>query len=158
MDWITGLSITKLRSDGSGAYDSILVFVDRFTKAIHLAPCRKTLTALDTAMLLFQNVYRLHGIPLEIVSDRDPRFTSHFWKELQRLLGTKLAMSTAFHPRTDGQTERANRVIEEVLRHYVANCQDDWDDLLAGVELAINTFNGNDPFYAKPWSGGYLAF
>jgi hypothetical protein len=139
MDWITGLPITKLRSDGSGAYDSILVFVDRFTKAIHLAPCRKTLTALDTAMLLFQNVYRLHGIPLEIVSDRDPRFTSHFWKELQRLLGTKLAMSTAFHPRTDGQTERANRVIEEVLRHYVANCQDDWDDLLAGVELAINT-------------------
>ena len=139
MDMVTDLPVTKVKEDGSGAYDSIWVFVDRFTKAAHLAPCRKTCTAGTVAMLLFQNVYRLHGIPLEIVSDRDPRLMSDMWRELQRLLGTKLTPSTAFHPQTDGQTERTNRVVEEVLRHSVTLEQDTWDELLPAVELAINT-------------------
>ncbi len=89
--------------------------------------------------MVSQSVYRLHDIPAEIVSDRDPCFTGASWKDLQRLLGTKLCMSTAYHPQTDGQTERANRVVEEVLRHTVNQAMDNWDELLAGVELAINT-------------------
>jgi hypothetical protein len=75
-------------------------------------------------------VYRLHGLPRKIISDRDVRFTGRFWQELHRLVQTKLAMSSSFHPQTDGQTERANRTLEEMLRHYVGYKQDDWCDNL----------------------------
>jgi hypothetical protein len=118
--------------------DCILVCVDRFAKAVYFAACKKTIAAQQFALLMFQTVYRLHGIPLDIVSDRGTLFTSHLWKELQRLLGAKLRISTAHHPESNGQTERANRVLQEVLRHVVNSEQSNWDIMLAGVELTMN--------------------
>ncbi len=131
-------------------HDCVLVCVDRFTTGVHLAACKKTITAKEFALLLFQTVYRLHGIPQDIVSDRGTLITSDFLKELFRLLGAKLRMSTAYHPETDGQTERASRVLQEVLRHVVDRSQLDWDMMLAGAELAMNTYarksTGGSPF------------
>jgi hypothetical protein len=95
-------------------------------------------SAARVAQLYFDNVFRHFGLQEKIISDRDGRFTSRFWQELHALLGTKLAMSTAFHPQTDGQTERTNRTIQETLRAYVNYKQDDWDLLLTAVEFSIN--------------------
>ena len=83
-------------------------------------------------------IVRAHGIVREIVSDRDTLFTSEFWEEVSALLGTRLAKSTAYHPATDGQTERTNRALEEMLRHYVSPTHDDWDEHLDAAEFAIN--------------------
>jgi transposase InsO family protein len=83
-------------------------------------------------------VFKHHGLPSELISDRDPRFTSKFWTELTRLLGTKLKMSTAFHPQTDGLTERSNRVLEDYLRHYISPSQNDWDEWLPQAEFSVN--------------------
>ena len=99
MDFITQLPITK---DG---FDAIVVFVDTFSKMVHFVPTRTTATAPDTARIFFDHVFKLHGLPQSIISDQDAKFTSCFWKSLFNTLGTKLAMSTAFHPQTDGQTE-----------------------------------------------------
>ena len=132
LDFITGLPTTTT------GHDAILVFVDRLSKMAHFAPCTKETTALDTAKLFIDHVYKLHGLPREIISDRDSRFTSNFWRELIRLLGTSHKLSSAFHPETDGQTERTNRILEEYLRHYVGPTQDDWDQHLSLAEFAYN--------------------
>ena len=92
MDLITNMPKTK---DG---YDAIVVFVDCLTKMIHAIPTTTTIDAPSLAKIFFKEIYRLHGVPKVIVSDRDPRFTSIFWKSLFSMLNTKLAMSTAFHP------------------------------------------------------------
>ena len=93
---------------------------------------------------------RLHGVPDSIVSDRGARFTSNFWKSLWDQMGTKLHMSTAFHPQSDGQTERANRTLEEALRTYVNSNHDDWDVHLPLLEFAVNSSqslsSGQTPF------------
>ena len=86
----------------SDGYTTIAVFVDRYTKMVHFAPCRKEVTAMEYAKLFIYHVFRLHGLPEVIISDRDPMFTSKFWKGLFDLLGTDLRFSTAFHPQTDG--------------------------------------------------------
>ena len=104
----------------------------------HMAATTAEATAPDVARIFLQEVVYLHRIPKRVVSDRDARFTSKFWSALMKLLGTKLAMSTAFHPQTDGQTERMNRTIEQVLCGYVNYQQDDWDEHLAMTEFAIN--------------------
>jgi hypothetical protein len=132
MDLITQLPPTR---DG---LDAIIVFVDRLTKMVHFASCSTTATAEQVAKLFVRHVWRLHGVPREVVSDRDPRFTSAFAREVARLVGTKQCMSTAFHPQSDGQTERTNRILEDMLRHYVAADQRDWDDHLDAAEFAIN--------------------
>ena len=132
MDFITDLPCTK-----SGK-DAILVFVDRLTRMVLFAPCTKDIDALGTAKLLRDYVFCNHGLPRSIVSDRDPRFTSKVWTELMRLLGTRLDMSSAFHPQTDGLTERYNRVLEEYLRSYVSATYDDWDEWLALAQFAVN--------------------
>jgi hypothetical protein len=88
--------------------------------------------------MFLDNVFRAHGLPETIVSDRDPRFTGKFFVELCRLLGVKQSFSSAFHPQTDGQTERANRVMEDVIRHYVAPDGQDWDEHLSLAEFAVN--------------------
>jgi hypothetical protein len=132
MDFIVSLPQT------AAGFTAVAVFVDRVSKMVHLAPCHDTRTAEDFAELFFQHVFRLHGLPSEIVSDRDPLFTSKFWRALMKRLGVSQAMSSAFHPQTDGNTERVNRVLEDMLRHFVDPAQSNWDQLLPLVEFAIN--------------------
>src|SRR5690606_40659264 len=110
----------------------------KMSKQVHFVPSKTTDSATDVARLFFANVFRLHGMPTSIVSDRDAKFTSHFWKELHRLMDVKLAMSTAFHPQTDGQTERANQTLETILRAFVDQRQTNWDLLLPAAEFAYN--------------------
>ena len=145
MDFITHLPKTRF------GYDALLVMVDYVTKMMILRPTYSTATAVDTARLFVDAVVRAHGLPKVIVSDRDTRFTSHFWREVHRVMGTTLAMSSGFHPQTDGQTERANRSIEEMLRAYVGKRQNDWDERLGMVEFVYNNFvhssSGYTPFY-----------
>ena len=129
--------ITDLPRTARG-HDSIIVFVDRLSKMTHFAPCTKTVSASELAMIFGRDVVRLHGFQKSLVLDRDPRFTSQFFSDLCKLFGTQLRMSTAFHPQTDGQTERMNRTLEDALRHYVSPTQTDWDLYLAPMEFAIN--------------------
>ncbi|KAA0060217.1 ty3-gypsy retrotransposon protein [Cucumis melo var. makuwa] len=110
MDFITGLPRT-LRG-----FTVIWVVVDRLTKSTHFIPGKSTYTASKWAQLYMSEIVRLHGVPVSIVSNRDGRFTSKFWKGLQAAMGTRLDFSTAFHPQTDGQTERLNQVLEDMLR------------------------------------------
>lgn len=129
--------ITQLPRTVQG-HDAIVVFVDKLTKMVHCCATTTSVTAPELATIFFQEVVRLHGIPASIVSDRDTRFTSLFWQSLWGLIGTSLDMSTAFHPQTDGQTERANRTIEEMMRAYTNCHQDDWDEHLTAIEIACN--------------------
>ena len=93
--------------------------MDRLTKSAHFLPIRLDYSMDRLANLYVNEIFRLHGIPFSIISDRDPRFTSKFWKELQSVFGTRLNFSTAFHPQTDGQSERVIQVLEDMLRGYV---------------------------------------
>jgi hypothetical protein len=142
--------ITKLPETTKGN-DAIIVFVDKFSKMVHYAATTTTCTAVDVARIFFDTVVKVHGVPKHIISDRDPRFTSRFWKQLWNLLGTELKMSTSHHPQTDGQTERSNRTLEDILRHYVSKQQNDWDDHLTAAEIAVNSSahasTGFTPFY-----------
>jgi hypothetical protein len=144
MDLVTDLPL-------SCGHDAIVVFVDRLTKCIVLTPCSKTVTAPQLAQIFMDTVFRRFGMPTSIVSDRDPRFTSHFWKAVMSLLGTQLNMSTAYHPQSDGQTERANRTVEDMLRGFVGPRQDDWCKYLGIVEFAYNNSvqatTKHTPFY-----------
>jgi hypothetical protein len=133
MDLITPLPKTPR------GHDAIVVFVDKLTKMVVYVPCTSTITAPQLAALFIERIVSQHGLPTTIVSDRDPRFTSKFWRATFSALGTKLAMSTAYHPETDGQTERANRTLEETLRAYVNERHSDWDLHLAVVALAHNS-------------------
>jgi hypothetical protein len=142
--------ITQLPRSRSGN-DAIVVFVDKLTKLVHYAATTTTVSAPQLATIFMREVVRLHGVPESILSDRDPRFTSHFWRAFWQQLGTTLTMSTAYHPQTDGQTERANRTLEEMLRARINFAQDDWDEHLAAAELAINNASqastGFSPFF-----------
>ncbi|KAF1319473.1 Pol protein, partial [Globisporangium splendens] len=133
MDFVFGFPEDKTRNTG------VVVFVDRLSKMVHVAPVRKHVTAQETACLFLEHVFRYHGLPESIVSDRDPRFTAAFWRELFRLLGTDLAMSSADHPETDGQTERVNRVVEDILRSTAVDHPRDWSRWLPYAEFAINS-------------------
>jgi hypothetical protein len=145
MDFIVQLPKT------SRDHDAITVFVDKLSKQVHFVPSNTKDTASDVALLFFNNIFRLHGMPTTIVSDRDSKFTSRFWKELHRLMDVKLAMSTAFHPQTDGQTERANQTLETILRAFVDQKQTNWDLLLPAAEFAynnsVNVTTGYSPFF-----------
>jgi len=129
--------ITQLPKTASG-HDAIVTVVDRLSKMTHFIPATTDINAPKLAQLFIDHVVRLHGMPTMIVSDRDPRFTSTFWQNVMDRLGTYTAMSTAYHPQTDGQTERANRTIEEMLRSYVSTNQTDWDEHVSMLELAYN--------------------
>jgi transposase InsO family protein len=102
----------------------------------HFIPTHTTCDAEQMAQLFVDNVYRLHGLPESIVADRDSRLTGHFMQEFCERLMMKLRLSTACHPQTDGQTERMNRVLEEMLRHFVGPDQDDWDKYLSHCECS----------------------
>ena len=118
-------------------YRYILVVVDRLTKMRHIEPC-VTMEAREAAQIYYRSVWKLHGLPDDITSDRGTQFTSHFWDRLCERVGTKARLSTAYHPQTDGQTENANNVMEQYLRHYVNYMQDDWAQWLPGAEFAAN--------------------
>ena len=145
MDLITHLPKAR---DGT---DCIVVFVDRLTKQFHAINTSTTVSAVQLVWIFLREVVRHHGIPASIVSDRDPRFTAHFWQQMMDILRTRLHMSTSFHPQTDGQTERANRTIEDMLRSYTNAVQDDWCDYLPLVEMAYNksiqASTGFSPYY-----------
>jgi Integrase zinc binding domain len=132
LDFVTGLAKFKQ------GHTAILTVVDRLSKMVHLIPTTTTVTAAGTASLICQYVFKLHGVPESIVPDLDTHFTSHFWQVLHLQLGTKLRMSTAHHPQTDGLTERMNRTMEQVLRNFVNDSADDWEDFLPPVQFAIN--------------------
>jgi transposase InsO family protein len=122
----------------SRGYDTLLVITDRLTGYTKIEPTHSTSTAKDIADLFHRSWYRQFGLPRAIVSDRDKIFLSAFWKELHRLLGVKLQLSTSYHPETDGATERANKTIVEALRQYVNLRQTDWATHLTHVESVFN--------------------
>eukprot|EP00253_Pinus_taeda_P017334 PITA_17334 len=132
MDFITGLPKTKKNND------SIMVVVDKLSKAAHFIPVQSTYRAAQIAHMFMQNVFRLHGLPKTIISDQDVKFTSAFWKTLFAELGTQLNFSTAYHPQTDGQTERVNQAVEDMLRAYVMQQPTRWEEYLHLVEFAYN--------------------
>jgi transposase InsO family protein len=107
-----------------------MVVVEKLTKGAHFIPLKTTHRAADVADIFLKEVARLHGIPKTIVSNRDLEFTSNFWKGLFKRFGTNLNFSTTYHPESDGQTERVNRVIEDMLRIYVMDQPSRWEDYL----------------------------
>lgn len=133
--------------------DSILVVCDRMLKTCHLIPTVESITAEDLARLFITHIFRLHGLPESIVSDRGPVFVSQFWRALLKHLGIEPKTSTAYHPQTDGQTERTNQTIETTLRAYVSYQQEDWVDYLPLAEFAFNNLRNAStnvsPFYAS---------
>lgn len=134
--------------DRNASFDTITVIIDRLTGMVHLVPSRQNYNARQVAELIFAEVYRLHGLPKSIVSDRDTLFTSTFWKHLHGLIGTKLHMSSAYHPESDGSTERANRTITQMLRQCITSNQKDWVSKLPAIEFAINSARSEVTGYA----------
>ncbi|KAF8684225.1 Chromo (CHRromatin Organization MOdifier) domain [Rhizoctonia solani] len=119
-------------------YDSILVVVDRFSKMMHLVPCKETATAEDVAQMFLEHVWKLHGTPKRTVSDRGTTFNSKFLKALYKSLQITPSFSTAYHPQSDGQTEIKNQWLEAYLRPFVNHRQSDWVDWLPLAEFAHN--------------------
>ena len=132
MDFVSGFPLTQKK------HDAIWVIVDRLTKSAHFLPIRLDYSMDRLADLYVNEIVRLHGIPVAIVSDRDPRFTSRFWKELQSSFGMRLNFSTAFHPKTDGQSERVIQVSEDMLRVSVLDFSGNWDRYIPLMEFAYN--------------------
>jgi hypothetical protein len=148
MDLITDLPTTLSR------HNAVVVFVDKLSKMVELVPCKKSIDAAGFAELFVNAVVFRYGVPRVIISDRDPRFTAHFMREVMQMLGTKQALSTAFHPQTDGQTENVNKVLETFLRHYVTARCNDWDAYLPCAQFAIN----NSPHYSTGVTPFYLNY
>jgi hypothetical protein len=148
---ITTDLITKLPMTPDG-HDAIAVFVDKLSKLVIAEPCKTTISAEQYADLFIRAVYRHHGLPTKVISDRDARFTGKFLTSVADTLQFRQAFSTSFHPQTDGQTEIMNRFLEDVLRHYVSPYHDDWDKHLHLAEFAINNSQnssiGMSPFFA----------
>ena len=132
MDFVTGLPRSQKQ------HDAIWVIVDRLTKSVHFIPVNVQFSMEKLAKLFVEEIVRYHGVPVSIVSDRDPRFTSRFWKSFQEALGTKLKFSSAYHPQTDGQSERTIQVLEDLLRASVMDFFGSWEDHLALAEFAYN--------------------
>jgi hypothetical protein len=138
-------------SDRDSTYNSITVVIDLLTAMVHLIPSRTNYTAPQLAELIFAEVYKHHGLPRNIISDRDVLFTSNFWQALHKLLNVNLKMSSAYHPETDGATERANRTITQMIRQCINADQKDWVQKLPAVQMAINLARsdttGYSPFF-----------
>jgi transposase InsO family protein len=113
MDFVTTLPMTKEN------HDAVMVIVDKLTKLVMFIPTRTDTDTVKTAKKFFNHWYKWFGLPKKIISDRDGRFIRRFWKELFRLTQTRLAMSTRHHPQTDGKTEKTNKSLEDMIRHYI---------------------------------------
>ncbi|GJT31782.1 putative reverse transcriptase domain-containing protein [Tanacetum coccineum] len=129
--------VTKLPRTAAGQ-DTIWVIVDRLTKSAHFLPMREDDTLEKLTRQYLKEVVSKHGVPVSIISDRDGKFTSHFWKSLHKALGTRLDMSTAYHPETDGQSERTIQTLEDMLRACVLDFGKGWDKHLPLVEFSYN--------------------
>ena len=144
MDFIVGLPTVH-------GYNQIWTVVDRFSKIVHFITLKST-SARELVDSFIKEIWRLHGLPLDIVSDRDTRFTSNFWAAVMKKLDVKLNMSTAFHPQTDGQSEILNQILEQYLRIFCNYHQDDWVELLPFAEFSYNNSTNAStkmtPFYA----------
>ncbi|GJU02234.1 putative reverse transcriptase domain-containing protein [Tanacetum coccineum] len=132
MDFIVGLPRTP------SGYDSIWVIVDRLTKSAHFLPVKTTDSMEKLTQLYLKEIICRHGVPISIISDRDNKFASRFWRSLQGALGTQLDMSTAYHPQTDGQSERTIQTLEDMLRACVIDFGGSWDRHLPLVEFSYN--------------------
>ena len=135
-------------SNRDGRYDSITVVICLLTSMVHLIPSRTNYNAIQLAELMFENVYKLHGLPQNIISDRDVLFTSVFWSHLHRMVGTKLRLSSAYHPQSDGSTERANRTVTQMLRQCIHPDQKNWVSKLPAIEFAINSARSESTGFA----------
>ncbi|MBW0496036.1 hypothetical protein O181_035751 [Austropuccinia psidii MF-1] len=140
MDWVTGLV-----PGGKENFNACLIIVDRFSKSIRCLPCIKEDTAMDTALLFWNNIISTCEVPKIIISDRDPKFTSEFWTNLYNMLGTKISFSKAYHPQTDGLAEKMTQMMEDILRRFCAYGMEykdhegythDWVTLLPAVQLS----------------------
>lgn len=144
IDFVTGLPLSDK------GHDTLIVYMDRLTKMVHLVPTTKHYSAESCAEAFCDNVFRLHGLPKEFVSDRDKVWTADFSRELYSQLGIKQCLTTAYHPESDGQVERANKIVQQVLRNYAEPSARNWDRLLGVVEFAINCAKqqstGHSPF------------
>jgi hypothetical protein len=145
MDFIVQLPKTK------AGFDAVMVVVDRLTKMAKFIPTNCNYDAPEVARLVIQHVFADHGLPDYIISDRDKVFAGQFWDTVCRRMAVGHRKSTAFHPQTDGQTERTNRTLQEYLRSFVGPARDDWDDLLPFAQFAYNNAKqestGYSPFY-----------
>ena len=132
MDFVTHLTWISWK------HDAVWVIVDRLTKSAHFLAMRMTFTLEEFCRLYIREIVRLHEVSISIVSNQDPRFTAHFWKSFQRVMGTQLMMSTAFHPQTNDQSERTIQVLEDVLRACVLDLKGGWEEHFPLVEFAYN--------------------
>jgi len=132
MDFVTGLPRSPRGND------AIWVVVDRLTKSAHFLAMKVSQPISKLAHQYVSEIVRLHGVPVSIVSDRDPRFTSRFWSSLQKCLGTQLSLSTAYHPQTDGQSERTIQTLKDMLRACTLDFPGSWEEHLPLVKFAYN--------------------
>jgi len=131
VDFITKLPVVAEK-------DAILVVCDRLSKMTHFVAMTEGTSAEGLARLLRDNIWKLHGLPESVVSDRGPQFAAELTKELNRMLGIKTKLSMAFHPQTDGQTERMNQELEQYLQFFIDHRQKDWPEWLVAAEFAVN--------------------
>jgi transposase InsO family protein len=130
MDFIMGLPRTEL------GYDSIWVIVDRLTKVAHFTPVKTTYSRPQLAELYVLRIVCLHGVPMKIVSNRGTQFTSKFWDRLHETLDTQLSFSSTYHPQTDGQTDKVNQILEDMLRASALQYRKSWDKSLLYAEFS----------------------
>ena len=132
MDFVTHLPWIPWR------HDAVWVIIDRITKSAHFLVMHMTFTLEEFCRLYIRDIFRLHGVPMSIVSNRDSRLMAHFWKSFQKAMGTQLTMSTAFHLQTDSQSEMTIQVLEDMLRAYILDLKGSWEEHLPLVEFSYN--------------------
>ena len=135
--------VTSLPKSGKEGYTAVMILIDHLSRMAHFIPTYDEVTAEQSADMFVHHCYRLHGCPKVLVSDRDPIFVSEFWQSLWRKLNTKLNMSTARRPQTDGLTERVNETMQSLLRCYCAEAGYDWSDQLDMIEFQYNSFQSD---------------
>jgi transposase InsO family protein len=148
IDFIVGLPHTQ------AVYDSMWVIVDCLTKVIHFIPIKTTYSGDKLAKLYMSRIVGLHGVPKKIVSDRGSQFTSKFWEKLHESIDTKQNFGSAYHPQTDGQTERTNQILEDMLRACALKYEKSWDKSLPYAEFSCN-YSYQDSIKMAPYEALY---